>query len=91
MTLTRSKHVAHVKSTTKINKMCLTDVILEDKPCIYILLHESEFSAVSRLITLVYARVCLHDPAILNFFVFCEVLLKFRKCYHPHDEFDEKR
>jgi len=44
----------------------------------------------SRLITLVYARVCLHDPAILNFSVFCEVLLKFRKYYHSHDKFGEK-
>lgn len=58
--------------------------------CIYVLLHEPEFNTtVSSLITVVYARVC-HDLADLNFSFFCEVLLKFRKCYHPYDNFGKK-
>jgi len=54
------------------------------------LLYEPELSTVTPLMVHV-SSVSIHDLPNLNFSVFCEVLHKFRKCFHPHDKSGEKR
>jgi len=59
--------------------------------CIYyILLYESECSAVTPLMVLMH-RIRLYDLAILNFSVFHEVSLKVRKFRELYVNFGEKR
>jgi hypothetical protein len=57
---------------------------------IYILLYEPEFSTMTPLMALA-SRVSLYDLINLNFSVFREVYLKWRKFCQPYDNFGEKR
>ena len=51
---------------------------------------ESQLSALTLLMALTF-RVSLHGFVSLNFPMFCEIVLKLRKCFHPYDDFSEKR
>ena len=51
-------------------------------------LHETEFSRVTSRVAFVST---VHDLVNLNFFVFCEVLLKLRQFCQPYHNFGKKQ